>query len=48
MIVNNYNSTYHSTIKINPVSVKSNTYIEPSKGIDDNSPKFEIGDIRYS
>ena len=26
-IVNKYNNTYHSTIKIKPVGVKSNTYI---------------------
>ena len=25
-IVNKYNNTYHSTIKIKPVSVKDNTY----------------------
>ena len=26
-IVNKYNNTYHSTIKMKPVDVKSNTYI---------------------
>ena len=30
-IVNKYNNTYHSTIKIKPVEVKSNTYIDSSK-----------------
>ena len=30
-IVNKYNNTYHSTIKMNPVDVKSNTYIDFSK-----------------
>ena len=44
-IVNKYNNTYHSTIKIKPVDVKSNTYIESSKEINNKNPKFEIGDI---
>ena len=30
-IVNKYNNTYHSTIKMKPVDVKSNTYIDSSK-----------------
>ena len=44
-IVDKYNNTYHSTIKIKPVDVKSNTYIESSKEINNKNPKFEIGDI---
>ena len=32
-IVNKYNNTYHSTIKIKPVDVKPNTYIDSSKDI---------------
>ena len=27
-IVNKYNNTYHSTIKMKPTDVKSNTYID--------------------
>ena len=27
-VVNKYNNTYHSTIKIKPASVKDNTYID--------------------
>ena len=27
-IINKYNNTYHSTIKMKPVDVKTNTYIE--------------------
>ena len=42
MIVNNYNNTYHSTIKMNPVDVKSSTYIESSKDINDEDSKFKI------
>ena len=33
-IVNKYNNTYHSTIKMKPVDVKSSTYIDSSKEID--------------
>ena len=36
-IVNKYNNKYHSTTKMKPVDVKSNTYI--------NNPKFKTGDI---
>ena len=44
-IVNKYNNAYHNTIKIKPVDVKSNTYINSSKDINNKDPKFEIGDI---
>ena len=44
-IVNKYNNTDHSTIKIKPVDVKSNTYIDSSKEINNKDPKFKIGDI---
>ena len=30
-IVNEYNNTYHNTIKIKPVNVKSSTYIDFNK-----------------
>ena len=44
-IVNKYNNTYHRTIKMKPVHIKSNTYINSSKEINNKDPKFEIGDI---
>ena len=48
-IVNKYNNIYHSTIKVKPVDVKSNTYIDSSKETNDNNPKFKIGyDVRIS
>ena len=48
-IVNKYINTYHSTIKIKPVDVKSNTYINSSKEINDKGPKFKVGDhVRIS
>ena len=44
-IVNKYNNTYHRTIKMIPVHVKSNTYIDSSKEINDTDSKFKISDI---
>ena len=43
-IVNKYNNTYHSTIKMKPVDVKSNTYIDSSEEINDKTLKYKIGD----
>ena len=43
-IVNKYN-TYYSTIKMEPVDVKPSTYVDSSKEISYQDPKFEIGDI---
>ena len=39
-IVNEYNNTYHRTIKMKPVDVKDNTYINFKKEVNDKSPKF--------
>ena len=44
-MVNKYNNTYHSTVKMKPVDVKSSTYIDSSKEINNKDSKFEIGDI---
>ena len=44
-IVNKYNNTYHSKIKMRPVDVKSNTYIYSIKEINDKDAKFKIGNI---
>ena len=43
-IVDKYNE-YHSIIKMKPVDVKSKTYINSSKEINDKDPEFKIGDI---
>ena len=43
--VNKCNNTCHSTVKMKPVNVKSNTYINSSKEINDKEPQFKIGDI---
>ena len=48
-IVNKYNNTYHSKIKMKPVNIKLNTYIDSSKKINNKDPKFKIGDtVRIS
>ena len=48
-IVNEYNNTYHRTIKMNPVDVKNNTYIDSNKDVHDKDPKFKVGDhVRLS
>ena len=44
-IVKKYDNTYHSTIKMKPVDIKSKTYIDSSKEINNKDPKFKIGDI---
>ena len=43
-IVNEYNNTYHTTIKMKHIDVKDNTYINTDKEINDKSPKFKVGD----
>ena len=48
-IVNEYNNTYHTTIKIKPIDVKDNTYINTDKEINSKDPKFKVGDrVRIS
>ena len=43
-IVGEYNNTYHRTIKMKPVDVKDNTYIDFEKEVNDKDPKFKVGD----
>ena len=42
-IVNEYNNTYLRTIKMNPIYVKDNTYINIGKAVNDKDPKFKVG-----
>ena len=42
-IVNEYNNTYR-TIKVKPIDVKDNTYINIGKEVNDKDPKFKVGD----
>ena len=44
-IVNKYNNTYHSTIEIKPVDIKTNTYLDSSKEINDKDPEFKVGHV---
>ena len=49
VIVKEYNNTYHTSIKMKPVDVKDNTYINFKKGINNKDPKFRVGDrVRIS
>ena len=48
-IVDEYNNTYHTTVKIKPIDVKDNTYINADKEINNKDPKFKVGDyVRIS
>ena len=48
-IVGEYNNTFHRKIKMKPVNVKDNTYIDFKKEIIDKGPKFKVGDhVRIS
>ena len=48
-IVNEYNNTYHTTIKMKPIDVKDNTYINTTKKINYKDPKFKVDDcVRIS
>ena len=48
-IVDKYNNTYHTTIKMKPIDVKDNTYINADKKINNKDPKFKVGDrVRIS
>ena len=46
---NEYNNTYHRTIKMKPVDVKPSIYIEFSIKNDEKDTNFEVGDqVRIS
>ena len=48
-IVHEYNNAYHTTIKMKPIDVKDNTYINTDKEINNKDPKFKVGDrVRIS
>ena len=44
-IVDEYNNTYHTTIKMKPIDVKDNAYINTDKETNDKDPKFKVGDL---
>ena len=43
-IVDEYNNRYHIKIKIKPIDVKDNTYINADQEINNKDPKFKVGD----
>ena len=50
-MVNEHNNTLHRTIKMKPVDVKDNTYIESTelhsiKEVNYEDPKFKVGDLK--
>ena len=48
-IVDKYINTYDTTIKMKPIDVKDNTYINIDKEINNKDPKFKVGDrVRIS
>ena len=53
-IVNKYNKTVHRTIKMKPIGVKDNTYVDSTelhskKEVNNKGPKFKVGDhVRIS
>ena len=48
-IVDEYNNTYHRSIKMKPINVKYNTYIDFEKEVNDKDPKFKVRDyVRIS
>ena len=48
-IVDGYNNTYHTTIKMKHADIKDNTYINANKEINNKDPKFKVGDhVRIS
>ena len=48
-IVDEYNNTFYRTIKMKPVDVKDDTYIDFEKEVNDKDPKCKVGDhVRIS
>ena len=43
-IANEYNNTYRRKIKVKPIDVRDNTYINIDKNVHDKDPKFKAGD----
>ena len=48
-IVDEYNNTYHKTIKMKPIDVKSDSFAEYNEKSNEKDPKFKVGDhVRIS
>ena len=48
-VLNEYSNTYHRTIKMKPIEVKDDTYIDYIKEVNHKDSKFKVGDhVRMS
>ena len=48
-VFNKYNNTVHTTIKMKPIYIKDNSYIDFTKEVNDKESKFKVGDhVRIS
>ena len=48
-IVDEYNSTYHKTIKLKPIDVKNDSFAEYNEESNEKDPKSKVGDyVRIS
>ena len=48
-VVHKYNNKSHRAINMKPIDFKGNTYIDLGKEVNDNDPKFKVGDyVRIS
>ena len=43
-IVDEYNNTYHKTIKMKPIDVKNDCFAEYNEDYNEKDPKFKVGD----
>ena len=43
-IVDEYNNTYHNTIKVKPIDVKGDSFAEYNEESNEKDPKFKVGD----
>ena len=48
-IVDEHNNTYHKTIKMKPINVRSDSFAEHNEESNEKDPKFKVGDhVRIS
>ena len=48
-VADDYNNTYHRAIKMKPVDVKDDRYIDFKKELNNKDPEFKVGDhVRIS
>ena len=48
-IVDEYNNTYHKTIKMKPIDVQDNSFAEYNEESNEKDPKFKVGNhVRIS